>query len=50
MKFRIIIDKPTEEEIVATVHAPNALTERIRQLVQEETATDRVAAFLEDDI
>ena len=50
MKFKIIIDKTKEEEIIATVHAPSALTEKIQQLVQEFTGTDRVAAFLEDDI
>ena len=50
MKFKIIIDNTKEEEIVATVHAPSVLTDRIRQLVQEESGTDRVAAFLEDDI
>ena len=50
MKFKIIIDNTKEEEIVATGHAPSVLTDRIRQLVQEESGTDRVAAFLEDDI
>ena len=50
MKFKIIIDKTKEEEIIATVHAPSALTEKIQQLVQEFTGTDRVAAFLEEDI
>lgn len=50
MKFTLIIDKSKEEEIVATVHAPSDLTEKIRQLVQEHTGVDRVAAFLEDEI
>ena len=50
MKFTMIIDKTKDEEIVATVHAPSELTEKIRQLVQEYTGTDRVAAWLEEDI
>ena len=50
MKFKMIIDQTKDEEIVATVHAPSALTEKIQQLVQEYTGTDRVAAWLEDDI
>ena len=50
MKFKIIIDPTKEEEIVATVHAPSGLTEKLQQLVQEYTGADRVAAFLEEDI
>lgn len=50
MKFKMIIDKTKDEEVVVTAHGPSALTERIEQLVQEHTGTDRVAAFLEDDI
>ena len=50
MKFRMIIDKTAEEEIVVTTHEPSALTEKIQQLVQEYTGTDRVAAYLEDEI
>ena len=50
MKFKMIIDQTKDEDIVATVHAPSALTEKIQQLVQEYTGTDRVAAWLEDDI
>ena len=50
MKFKMIIDKSKDEEIVATVHAPSELTEKIRQLVMENTGTDRIAAYWEDDI
>ena len=49
MKFRLIIDKTKEEEIVATVHEPSALTEQIQQLVMEYTGTDRITAYTEDD-
>ena len=50
MKFKMIIDPTKDEEIVVTAHAPSALTEKIQQLVQEYTGTDRVAAYLDDDI
>ena len=50
MKFKMIIDPTKDEEIVATVHAPSDLTEKIQQLISEYTGTDRVAAWLEDDI
>ena len=50
MKFKMIIDPTKDEEIVVTAHAPSELTEKIQQLVQEYTGTDRIAAYLEDDI
>jgi len=50
MKFRMVIDPEKDEEIVVTVHEPSELTEKIRQLVQEHSGTDRIAAFLEEDI
>ena len=50
MQFKMIIDQTKDEEIVATVHAPSDLTEKIQQLISEYTGTDRVAAWLEDDI
>ena len=50
MKFKMIIDKEKDEEIVATVHEPTELTEKIAQLVMEYTGTDRIAAYWEDDI
>ena len=33
MKYKLIIDKNAEEEIVAIVHAPSALTQQIENLV-----------------
>ena len=50
MKFKMIIDKSKEEEIVATVHAPSELTVKIRQLVMEDTGTVRIAAYWEEDL
>lgn len=50
MKFTMIIDKTKDEEIVATVHNPSALTEKLEALVMEHTGTDRVAAYTEEDM
>ena len=50
MKFKLIVDQTKEEEIVVTVHEHSGLTERIQQLVQEYSGTDRIAAYWEDDI
>lgn len=50
MKFTMIIDKTKDEEVVATVHAPSPLTEKLEALVQQYSAVDRVAAYTEDDI
>ena len=40
MKYRLIIDKQAEEEIIAVVHEPSALTEQIENLVCNFTGTD----------
>ena len=49
MKFKLVIDPTKEEEIVATVHEPTALTEQIQQMVMEYTGTDRIAAYGQED-
>ena len=49
MKFKLIIDKEREEEIVATVRQRSDLTDRIEALVREESGSDRIAAWNEDD-
>lgn len=50
MNFRIIIDKSKPEEIVATVHERNALTDQIAELVLGTAGKDRIPAYTEDDI
>ena len=50
MRFRLIIDKNSEEEVVATVHGRSALTEQIEALVLQHTGTDRVLAYCEDEM
>jgi len=48
MKFRLIIDKEKDEEIVATVHNRTALIDEIEALVSKHT--DRIPGYTEDDI
>lgn len=50
MKFRMIIDKTKDEEVIATVHAPSALTEEIETLVMRHTGSDKLPAYIEDDM
>ena len=45
MKFRLIIDKDTEEEVVATVHQRSPLTDRLEALVTQDGFSDRVPAI-----
>lgn len=49
MKFKLVIDKTKDEEIVATVHGPSDLTAQIEDLVLRFGGTDKIAAFNEDD-
>lgn len=48
MKFRLIIDKEKEEEVVATVHARSQLTDQIEALISKHT--DRIPGYIEDEI
>ena len=49
MKFRLVIDKTKEEEIVATVHESSDLTAMIEELVLHYGGADRIPAFNEDE-
>ena len=48
MKFTLIIDKEADEQIVATVHSPCALTDEIEALVMKQAGADRIPAYGED--
>ena len=50
MKFRLIIDKEKEEELVATVHERTALINEIEALILKHAGTDRIPGYTEDDI
>ncbi len=48
MKFRLIIDKEKDEEVVATVHDRSPLIDEIEALVTKHT--DRIPGYTEDNI
>ena len=48
MKFRLIIDRDAEEEVVITAHARTELIDRIENLVQRSVGQDRIAAYTDD--
>lgn len=50
MKFKLIIDKTAEEEIIVRVHEPSSLTEQIEALVLQHTGLDRIAAYSDDEM
>lgn len=50
MKYKLIIDKDREEEIIAVVHAPSSLTQRIEDIVQEFSGGDTLIGYKNDEI
>ena len=50
MKYKLIIDKNAEEEIVVTVHAPSALTEQIENLVRGFSGADSILGYRDDEM
>ena len=50
MKYKLIIDKNSEEEIVARVHAPSALTEQIENLVCSSSGNNSILGYREEEM
>ena len=50
MRYRLIIDKEAEEEVIAVVHAPSALTRQIEDLIQNYAGTDSLMGYREDEM
>ena len=50
MKYRLIIDKDAEEEIIAVVHGPSALTEQIEDLVHSYSGSDCILGYRADEM
>ena len=50
MKFRIVIDKNSEEEIIARVHSPSSLTQRIENLVCSFSGIDSIIGYRDDEL
>ena len=50
MKYKLIIDKNAEEEIIAVVHSPSSLTEQIENLVVQFSGSDGIIGYKDDEI
>ena len=50
MKYKLIIDKTAEESVVATVHAPSALTQQIEDLVCRFSGADSITVYKDDEM
>ena len=50
MKYKLIIDKNAEEEIIAIVHSPSLLTQQIENLVYEFSGTDVILGYKDDEM
>ena len=50
MRYKLIIDKDAEEEIIAVVHAPSSLTQQIENLVCSYSGTDYMMGSREDEL
>ena len=50
MKFKLIIDKDAEEEIVAVVHETSSLTDQIEDLVRTYIGNYKITVYNEDEM
>ncbi len=50
MKYKLIIDKNVEEEVIAIVHAPSSLTQQIENLVRSFSGTDCIMGYRDDEM
>ena len=50
MKYKLIIDKNAEEEIIAIVHAPSSLTEQIENLVCNFSGADSIMGYTQEEM
>ena len=50
MKYKLIIDKNVEEEIIAIVHAPSTLTQQIENLVCNFSGADSIIGYRDNEM
>ena len=50
MKYKLIIDKNAEEEIIAIVHAPSSLTQEIENLVRSSSGAEYIMGHREEEM
>lgn len=49
MKFKLIIDKSKDEEVVVTAHESSELTSKLEELVLRHSGTDKLPVYTEDE-
>ena len=50
MKYKLIIDKDAEEEIIAIVHAPSSLIGEIEDLVRNFSGADFIMGYRDEEL
>ena len=50
MKYKLIIDKNADEEIIAIVHAPSSLTQQIEDLVCIYSGAENIVGYNDDEM
>ena len=50
LKYKLIIDKESEEQIIAIVQAPGKFTEQIENLVLSYSGKDTITGYTDDGI
>ena len=50
MKYRLIIDKDAEEEIVVIAHAPSSLTREIEDVLRNYSGADFIMGYRDEEI
>ena len=50
MKYKLVIDKNVEEEIIAVVHEPSPLTQQIENLVCSFSGSDSIMGYKDDEM
>ena len=50
MKYKLIIEKDAEEEIIAIVHAPSSLTQEIENLVRNFSGADFIMGYRDEEM
>ena len=50
MKYKLIIDKNADEEIIAIVHAPSSLTQQIEDLVCSDSGAESIMGYNDDEM
>lgn len=50
MKYKLVIDKQAEEEVIAIVHAPSTLTQQIENLLYSHCGADSLMGYRDDQM